>query len=159
MKVCARKIFLAQGKYALVDAADYNYLSQWKWCLLSGRRESAIRRDEGRLLSMHRALMGAMEGIVIDHINNDPLDNRRSNLRPCTNAQNMMNKRKYAKNKSGYKGVLLTSGGRWKAQISVEGRCMYLGTYDTAEEAAKVYDELALYHYGEFASLNFAILS
>ena len=113
------------------------------------------RKDKGGVtVLMYRYLMAPPEGYVVDHINNDPLDNRRLNLRRCTNARNMMNKRKYAKNKSGYKGVSLEVSGRYVAQISVKGKTQRLGTFDTPKEAAKAYDAAALLHYREFASLN-----
>ena len=91
---------------------------------------------------------------VVDHINHDPLDNHRHNLRLATRSQNAANVGPYANNTSGYKGVDFNQG-KWRARITQHGKRHFLGTFDTAEEAARAYDSKALELFGEFASLNF----
>jgi hypothetical protein len=91
---------------------------------------------------MHRLIMGAGPGQRIDHRNGDGLDNRRSNLRPTTNALNQANRRRI-RSKSGFKGVSWDSTKRerpWRAHITVNGRMKFLGAFATPEEAARAYD-------------------
>ena len=92
---------------------------------------------------------------IVDHINQDPLDNRRQNLRLATRSQNAANLGPYANNTSGYKGVDFNRG-KWRARITQDGVRYFLGTFDTAEDAARAYDQKALELFGEFASLNFS---
>lgn len=95
-------------------------------------------------------------GFCFDHINRNPHDNRRDNLRHCTKQQNECNRAPGANNATGYKGVCFEMfTGRYLAKIQVHGVAMNLGRYDTKEEAARVYDEAAKIHHGEFAYLNF----
>src|SRR2546430_16319669 len=98
-----RKIKLTRGKYALVDLVDYEWLSQWKW--YCSARGYAARRlyPENKVVYMHRVIIP--EGEEVDHINHDKLDNRKSNLRPCTHKQNLRSRGLNKNNKSGYKGV------------------------------------------------------
>jgi hypothetical protein len=95
--------------------------------------------------------------MVIDHANGDTLDNRKVNLRICTRADNKRNRGIPSNNTLGYKGVALTkSKKRYMARIgSGRGKHMYLGTYDTIEEAARAYDAKAKELFGEYAYLNF----
>lgn len=92
----------------------------------------------------------------IDHVDRDARNNRIKNLRACENSNNAINKPAFRNNTSGYKGVTWHKGAkRWTAQIDVRGRHMYLGLFDTAQEAAQSYDKTALEQHGAFAYLNF----
>lgn len=91
----------------------------------------------------------------VDHKNRNALDDRISNLREASRGKNQANTRKYRHSKSPYRGITMRNTGRWVAQISVDGVTNGLGTYDTPEEAARVYDAAALLRFGEFAQLNF----
>lgn len=151
---------LSQGKHAIVDEADYEWLSQWKWCAASfnGKWYAARmrRKPESGIALMHREIMGAAAGEYTDHINGDGLDNRRENLRLCSHAQNMSNSRHRSNNKSGFRGVDRPNPkGRWRAKITVNRRSIHLGYYDAKEEAARAYDEAAIRYFGEFARPNF----
>lgn len=108
----------------------------------------------GRNLELGRYLLKAQKGKFIDHINRDPLDNRRSNLRECTVAENTRNRKMHKNNRVGYKGVAKVNGS-YQARILVDGEFILLGCYHIKELAARVYDLAALEYHGEFAVTNF----
>jgi len=114
-------------------------------------------------LHLHRLIMNTPKGMQTDHINGDPLDNRKENLRICTVAENAWNRGASKNNKSGFKGVKRCGGSwyegtiKWMASINFEGKRMHLGVYDIPEEAARAYDAKAIELHGEFAQTNFPI--
>lgn len=154
------EIPLSQGLVALVDDEDADLvLSAGKWS--AARRRNTFyavrqaRRPDGTkyILKMHRFLTGHER---TDHRNGDGLDNRRSNLRHATNAENLRNRGATSQNTSGFKGVGLNQrSGRWRASIKIDGRQIHLGMHATPEDAARAYDAAARQHFGEFAWLNF----
>lgn len=161
-----KTITLTRDKVALVDDEDYEWLSQWKWCAYKPLRSKtfyAVRgsriNGKSRLVPMHRAILNPDPKVKVDHRNGDGLDNRRDNLRVCTNAQNGMNKRfcgKRAIGHSKYKGVAKSTGApTWRAYIRPGGRQIHLGTFVSEEDAARAYDAAAKVHFGEFACPNF----
>jgi hypothetical protein len=91
----------------------------------------------------------------VDHKDRNPHNNKWDNLRICTRTENFQNKDKYVKNKSGYKGVFITSSGKFRAKIRVNNKPIHLGNYLTAPEAALAYDSAAVKYFGEYAVLNF----
>jgi len=146
---------LTQGKYALVDEGDADWIVYFgKWhAARHGRTWYARRRDQGskRLVSMHALIAGDHA----DHANRNGLDNRRVNLREATSSQNNANKGPASNNTSGYKGITWNRGARrWKAQIGIDGQRRYLGMFDDPAEAARTYNRAALEIFGEFAWLN-----
>jgi hypothetical protein len=150
-------ITLSKGNKAIVDDEDYEYLTQTKWS--DDSHGYAIRHAfniEGipTTEKMHRIIMNAEPHQQVDHINGIPWDNRKSNLRLVTNAQNSANKDRYSTNKSGYKGVAVYNKGRWTAQITVNYRKIHLGCFDDPKEAALAYNEAAVKYFGEYAKLN-----
>jgi len=155
-----KEIQLTQGKVALVDDEDFEYLSQWKWSAHKVHNVFYAVHHKPRnlgagLIGMHRELMGK-DGIIIDHINGNGLDNRKNNLRVCTNAQNLQNRGVSTKNTSGYKGVFLDKRkNKWYAQIGANNKRITGKGRITPEAAAKDYDILASKYHKEFASLNF----
>ena len=153
-----RYIPLTRGKFAIVDAADYERLSKHKW-LASGDEQRgfyAARRVGNKLVLMHRVIMNAPEGTVVDHINGNSLNNRRGNLRLCTQKQNSRNARSSRHSTSRFKGVYFhKQTGKWVATIGYNGKTIHLGSFDDEIEAAKAYDRKARELFGEFAYLNF----
>jgi hypothetical protein len=153
----SKQIPLTQNKFALVDDADYGTLAKHKWYASGNYACRDIWVDgKKKVLWMHRVIMNAPEGMDVDHINGNGLDNRRScNLRVCTRAQNLKNMRKPSTNTSGYKGVSFNKQtGRWSAYYKLNSKKHSIGEFDTPEEAAAAYDVYASKHYGEFARLN-----
>jgi hypothetical protein len=156
----AKSIPLSQGKFAIVDDGDFEYLNQFKWHYdNTGYASRTLSRvlifRLSRHISMHREITEAPVGMEVDHINGNRLDNRRSNLRVCTKAENRRNIGVRKNNSTGYKGVCYRKYiKQWQAQITVNSKAVYLGYYKTAEEAAKVYDQAAVKYYGNFANIN-----
>ena len=97
-------------------------------------------------------IMGEPNGKDVDHINRNPLDNRRENLRICTHQQNQYNRTKQSNNTSGFKGVSFNKEKqKFEARIGIDGKSKFLGYFDTAEKASECYKQAALKHHGDFA--------
>lgn len=151
-----KMIPLTQGKFALVDDEDFEYLTQWKWCAVrSDTTFYAERGESGHHIRMHADIMNNPKGMEVDHRNRNGLDNRRENLRVCTNQQNKMNRGRFSSNTSGFKGVSLTDHGTYQARIQVNKKRINLGSFADATQAARAYDKAANQYFGEFAWLNF----
>ena len=151
------KIPLTHGKVTIVDNQDWPLMAGYRWYALRGKtagseRWYAAACHEGRTVYMHRVITHAGPGEKVDHKNWDGLDNRRTNLRLCTNAQNMANQRTY-RGRAGMRGVYPRKE-RWRARIWVGYRGISLGTFDSPEEAARARDEAAQRFHGEFAVMN-----
>ncbi len=154
----SRTIPLSRGMVAIVDASDYVMLSKSKWFVNGDKWPYAMRHKPGtfhRQILMHRLVVGAKDGDIVDHINGNSLDNRKCNLRICTNAQNIAN----GKSRGGtskFKGVHLTKSRKpWRASIMQARKKYNLGNYMTEAEAAKAYDRSARERFGQYARLNF----
>lgn len=150
-----KEIQLTQGKVAIVDDEDYDWLSQWKWHYqntgYAGRWsfEGGVRK----LVFMHRAIINTPDGMISDHKNRNGLDNRRSNLRICTSSQNGMNKRASNNSISGIKGVYWDKDrNQWRVTIMKDYKRCYIGRYDKIEDASAAYKDAAKKLFGEFAS-------
>lgn len=157
------------GDLILIDDEDLELASQYRWYSYARdvrpRRtkrnryvSTTVKGDGNTTLYLHRLLMGAKEGEQVDHINGDVLDNRRSNLRIATRSEQGHNRGIPGHNTSGYKGVsFYKRDQRWAAYIHLPNRGpkRFLGYFDTAEEAARAYDEAAKELHGEFARPNF----
>jgi hypothetical protein len=145
-------IRLSNGGIALIDDDDAAVVAHFKWRLKQCNGCAYVVRSVGRNghAYLHRELCGDRPGLVVDHINGDTLDNRRSNLRHVTRQGNVWNRR--ATSVCGLKGVTLHKRtGRWQAAISRT----YIGLFATAEAAARAYDAAARERFGEVARLNF----
>lgn len=150
-----RLIPLTQGKFAIVDDEDYDYLSQFKWSVTStgyAHRNAKIGLNKRRYIKMHAVVAQTPQGMETDHINRNRLDNRKSNLRICTHTENMRNQTKHKNNKSGFKGVYWHPGcGCYKAQIKHHGVIIQLGGFQFPEDAHAAYVKAALKYHGDFA--------
>jgi len=150
----------AAGRLVLIDDADYDLAARYRWYVWEVQRRdgrvdgpyamATMQRDGRRAnVFMHKLITGWP---VTDHANGDGLDNRRSNLRPATNAQNNHNQRPQAGHSSQYKGVTWHKQCRkWQAVIRTGGKGRYLGVFVSEEDAAAAYAAAALDIQGEYA--------
>jgi hypothetical protein len=143
-----------KGKKFYFDKIDFEFIKNYTWCI--GSQGYPSTRFNRKIKLMHRIITDAQEGQYVDHINHDTCDNRRENLRICTNAENLHNTNKRKNTISKYKGVYCYKRGkkRYNAYIKHDGRNRSLGYYETEEEAALAYNKAATELFGEFAKLN-----
>jgi len=147
---------LSKGRVALVDDSDFDTLAQYAWHINgAGYAVGSVRVNGARKrVYLHRYLLDAQPGQIVDHIDGDPLNNTRANLRLVTRAQNQWN-RKAQQNASGYKGVSWHRlNQKYYARIQVHNRRHFLGYFETAQEAADAYDAAAQQWHGEHARDN-----
>ena len=156
------EIPLTQGKLAIVDDADAQWLSRFRWHAVriyktyyAATTDPAARKR----IYLHRAIMRPSEGLEVDHINGNGLDNRRENLRICSHRDNLCNQRRQEGRDSLYRGVTLDKRAikqvhPWLAQIKAHGQHYNLGRFATQESAALAYNNAARRFHGEFAQLN-----
>ena len=162
-----KKILLTQGKYAIVDEGDFEWLSQWKWhavrkrdkyyatrkVMLAYNRET--KKITNQTIYLHRLLMGEPMGKEVDHRDGDSLNNCRFNLRECTHMQNLQNRPTRTIAKSGYKGVTWDKVlKRWFVRCTANGYNHHVGYFYDVKEAALAYNKAALEYHGDFARLN-----
>jgi hypothetical protein len=152
-----KKIPLTQGKYAIVDDADFDVLSQYKWRIFKKKDTSyaisscARAGSKRQTIYMHREVAQTPKGMDTDHRNGDGLNNQRSNLRVCTSMENKRNRRISINNKSGFKGVSWSKGREmWQAQIHA-GVGIHLGYFTAKELAYGAYVDAAKLYHGDFA--------
>jgi hypothetical protein len=149
----AIRIPLTQGFSAFVDVADYDRVRLLKWRVKrNGRTNYAVSDTGGKRAYMHRVVLGV--DTLVDHIDSDGLNNRRSNLRVLDSKSNIRRKRPNARGTSRFKGVSRFRE-RWQSTIKVNDRSIWLGSFFTEEMAARAYDDAAKHYFGEHAFLNF----
>lgn len=141
------------GLNAIIDASDFDLVSKYRWHLGAGGYVRTHHSDfwprEG--VQIHVLILGITAGFG-DHRNGDKLDNRRENLRLATRSQNNANRRGWSS--TGYKGVK-QQGRRFVARLQANGVSIHIGSFGTAEDAARAHDRVAFEKFGEFARLNF----
>lgn len=155
--ICYIQLYNQEGDkvaQALVDVGDYYLAEDHKWGLCISRGLKYVgSRINGEYICLHQFLLETRNGA--DHRNGNPLDNRRSNLRVCSQADNTLNRGFNKNNKSGYKGVIFYSKtNKWRARIGYRGIKRHIGYYDTPKEAAIAYNNKALELHKEFAKIN-----
>ena len=157
-----KKIPLTQGKFATVDAEDYEYISQWKWYYSStGYAARSIHlgmfncKQKQKIIYMHRIINTTPEGMDTDHIDMDKLNNQKKNLRGCSRSQNNMNMKGNKNTSSKYRGVYwVKERKKWSVNICKDKYRRYIGSFTSEEKAGEAYNKAALEHFGEFAKLN-----
>lgn len=155
-----KEIPLTQGKAALVDDADYNWLMQWKWRLSHYGYVVRCERQIGKRVTiyLHVAVFGTSNDLEVDHKNGDKLDCQQDNLRIATHAQNGRNrgKSKVGVFSSRFKGVhWLKTAQRWRAKITVGRKQIHLGQFTNELDAALAYDTASRIYHGDFGRTNF----
>lgn len=155
-----KQIPLTQGKFAMVDDEDYEWLSKWKWCYQKTKKDGyairgGIRNGKQYTIAIHRVILNPNIGEDIDHINRNRLDNRRENLRICTRKENTRNRGLDRDSMSGFKGVYWHKRvKKWCAHIKVNYKDISLGYFIEKVDAAKAYNTGALKYFGKFSWLN-----
>tara|TARA_R110000744_G_scaffold69841_1_gene141532 strand:+ start:103 stop:606 length:504 start_codon:yes stop_codon:yes gene_type:complete len=149
-------VTLTQGYTAIIDAADVPLVEGYNWYVKhSGYTVYAHRNDysgtKPRTVIMHRTILGDPEELEVDHRDGEGINNRRSNLRAATRAQNQQNTRISSANTSGFKGVSLHGvSGKWRVRISLNGNSTDLGLFGSPEEAHAAYCRASEKYHGEF---------
>ena len=155
-----KEISLTKGAIAIVDDEDFERISEHSWALNSvggyAVRKGSKNRGEPRTVQMHREILQAPVGIQIDHINGNPLDNRKGNLRYADVQRNAFNRGKpTVRCSSIYKGVYKRKNKpNWKARIKYNDKHVELGTYVDEAYAAVVYNFAAAIFFGDFRREN-----
>jgi hypothetical protein len=150
-----RFIPLTRGYFAIVDSADYEWLSKYNWlAMTSDNMVYAFRKVNGKVILMHREIMKPHKGQVVDHINRNGADNRRSNLRNCSTRENACNGRPRRNSSSQYRGVSRHGKDKWCAKVGYLRIHVHVGSYTEEIEAARAHDRMAIMLHGQFAYLN-----
>lgn len=153
-------IKLSKNKFAKVDDEDFEYLNKWKWSVSSNNY--AVRRVSRKLkgknniiILMHRQIMKTNKNMQTDHINQNKLDNQKSNLRMCTRSENSCNRLKRKNTSSKYKGVCWDKAKKkWVAQVWKDNVKVLNKRFPTEKEAAIAYNKKSKIFHKEFAILN-----
>lgn len=153
----SKLIPLSQGKFAIVDEDNFDALSEHNWMYSHGYAKRNFVKENGKktTIYLHRVILGAEKGQIVDHKNGNPLDNRKTNIRICSQSENLFNKRIQSNNKSGYKGVAWNKEKKkWQAQARFCGKRYSIGYFQTKEEAAKAYNNTIIKISSEFSKPN-----
>jgi hypothetical protein len=155
-----KEIPLTQGKVALVDDEDFEELNRFKWYARRDDRRGKYyaQRKVGPcspIILMHRVIIKTLDGLITDHKDGNGLNNQKTNLRKCTEAENSFNKILMKNNTSGYKGVDFNkASNKFRARIAAFGRKICVGYFNNKTDAAIAYNQAAIKYHGEFARLN-----
>jgi hypothetical protein len=157
-----KEILLTQGKVTLVDDWNFDWLNQWNWFTQTTASGPYAARNLPRVagkqtrIYMHREIIAAPTGMLVDHRDGYGLNNQEFNIRAASDTENCRNRCISSRNTSGFKGVSWHARTKkWVASIRVLGELQYLGLFSCREKAALAYDAAARKYFGEFAVLNF----
>lgn len=146
---------LTRGQNAIVDADDFECLSQWNWIASWSKCTNSFYALRRGGIRMHRVILGLGPRECGDHDNRNTLDNRKNNLRKCNRNENVWNRNIQRSNRSGYIGVSWhKKTKKWQVRITNHGKRIHLGYFRNPKEAAKTYDESVKSIHGQFAVLN-----
>ncbi len=149
---------LTRGFVGLADPSDITAVSDHVWHAnfpKHARSAYVCTNVSKRPMSLHRMLISAAPGEIVDHINGNGCDNRRANLRLCTHAENMRNRKKSRGGNSKHKGIYYEPNKQlWRAEIKFQGKKIRLGRYKSADDAALAYRAAAQRYHGNFARLE-----
>jgi hypothetical protein len=158
---CSTNIFYRRDDYMIgitpkseefiFDIQDFAEVSKYNWWISNGYVVSKVKN---KTLKLHNLIMNPPEGLVVDHKNGNPLDNKQLNLRICTQHENTLNSKNRSNSSIKYKGVDKRNNGKYRARIMIDGKREHIGDFDTGIEAALAYNEKAKELFGEFARLN-----
>lgn len=149
-----KSIPLTQGKFAIVDEDNFDILSKYKWHY-DNHTGYARASVNGKWCFLHRFVMNAQKGQIIDHVDCVKLNCQKINLRFCTRSQNESNKKTPPSNTSGYRGVSWNKEKqKYDAQIKIGGKHKHLGRFNKSIDAAREYNKAAVTYFGDFARLN-----
>ena len=158
------RLKISRGLFTLIDREDFKRVNaEGKWfanqrgrdgIFYAARNGKYLNGKRGKKIYLQNFILGFPKNKVVDHINLDTLDNRKSNLRVCSRSENLRNKSRYSNNKSGYKGVAKRKNGYY-SYIRKNNKRFHLGVFKTAKGAAEKYDAIAIQKFGKFARLNF----
>ena len=141
----------SKHEFIIVDDNDFEKVKKFRWYV---NRMGYAANDATPRKLMHRLIMNFPKG-GIDHKNGNKLDNRKSNLRPCNQSENMANAPKRKTNLSGYKGVSWDKKySKWEAYLTKDCKHIFLGYFDDRKEAALAYNQRAIKEFGGFCKLN-----
>ena len=141
-------IITKKGQKIYVDKEDFDKIKNWSWCV--NAQGYAVANIKNKVVKMNWVLFPTIKGYVQDHINGNKLDNRKCNLRSCTQHENSMNCSTPKNNSSGYIGVVKVKSGNYVARIMFRRKQIHLGTFKTIEEAIKKRKEAEIKYFGEY---------
>lgn len=154
------KYIKISGQVAMVDNEDYDWISKFSWHLKNSgtvlyARCNVVLDNKHTTMTMHRMVMTAKKGQIVDHIDRNGLNNQKYNLRFATKAQNKMNCISHKNSSSKYKGVHWNKVSKvWQSRIQFEGKKIFLGAFDNEIEAARAYDKKSIEIFGEYSRVN-----
>jgi len=145
------KIFLSNcNKFTLIDKEDYEKVKDYTWSLNNLFYVRARDKDRN-IITLHRLIMGFPKNMLVDHRDHNTLNNKKQNLRICTQQQNLMNSKIPINNSSGHKGVSWCERlKRWRAYIKLDKKQIYLGSYNDKQDAIKAREEAEIKYFGEY---------